>query len=140
MNMRAPDDLLAGTNSSIMLKGLIVSILLHVVLIFGTSFGLYRDWMEYGVHAPTEIKKIKQDAQRKADEAARQEAATQKSAEAAERLEEMKAIAATSAVPASAASAPAVEPQAGKETVTAPEIAPLPPKKSFSFGDDLNLD
>ena len=142
---REPDDLLAEVRRSILGLALLISAAIHLVLIGGTSFGLYRDWGKYGLsspemgfHTPSKMNLIKNRLQREADEAARKAAAEKRAAEAA-------AAAATNA-PAATASAPssgaasATNTSASAGTVKPPEVQPLPPKSNFSFGEDLKLD
>lgn len=139
MTPREPDELLFEINRSMLLKALAISLAVHAVLVFGTSFGLYRDWSAFGMHTPSTIKQMKQKAMREADEAERRAAAVKKAEEA-----KAAEAAATNAPPAAAAvpvqtaeTAPAVETLA---TPVAPELAPLPPKAGFTLGEDLNLD
>lgn len=137
---REPDDLLVEVRRSIMGLALALSALIHIVLIGGTSFGLYRDWAKYGLrsddlgfHTPSDINLIKAREQREADDAARKLAAERKAEAAA-------AFTATNAPAATAASSltPAGS-VTNTGTVKPPEVQPLPPKSEFSFGDDLVL-
>lgn len=134
MTNREPDELLQSISRSILLKALAVSLAIHAVVVFGTSFGLYRDWAVYGVHTPSTIKGLKQKAQKDADEAARRQAAEEKAAAAA-------ADAATNAPPAAAPSASVTPPPTeASPTPQAPEVAPMPPKPTFTLGEDLSLE
>jgi hypothetical protein len=140
---RDPDDLLSDVRRSILGGALLISALIHLVLIGGTSFSLYRDWGKYGLsspemgfHTPSKINLIKNRLRREADDAARKAAAEKRAAEAA-------AFSATNA-PASTASAATGADLGGAATnagaIKPPELKPLPPKSDFSFGEDLTLD
>ena len=120
-----------------------VSLALHAVLLGATSLSLFRDWTEYGVHSPSWINAEKTKARKAADEARRKEEAEKKAAAEEAKAAEMRAGATNSAQKASAP-APAKETPATEKTEpeakTPPEVQPLPPKKSFEYGDDLSLD
>lgn len=148
MTTRDPDELLLAINRSMLMRALAISVAVHAVLVFGTSFSLYRDWRSYGLHAPSEIKRLKRKAEEEAKETARREAAAKRAEEAAaaQAAEGAKpadgaAPATTNTPPATAAGTTTPETTASTNTPPqAPEIAPLPPKTSFTLGDDLNLD
>ena len=42
-----PDSLLKDINKSILTKGIVIALVAHAIIIFGTSFSLYRDWVAY---------------------------------------------------------------------------------------------
>ena len=145
---REPDDLLTGVRHSILGTAMLFSTVIHLVLIGLTSFGLYRDWGQYGLsseemgfHTPSDINILKSREKRAADEAERQAKAEARAAEAAARAatNAPPAAAAGAATPGSAGLAPAAQAGAGA-TVKAPEVEPLPPVKDFTFGEDLKLD
>jgi hypothetical protein len=137
MTIREPDELLSNINRSIMLKALAISLVVHAVVVLGTSFGLYRDWGTYGLHTPSTIKQLKQTAAREAEAAARREAAAKKAVAEAEAAK----VAATNAPAApTAAVVPASMTTQTPGDPEAPELAPMPPKTSFTLGEDLNLD
>ena len=146
--MKTPDELVVGIERSIFGRALLISVIVHVVLIGGTSMSLYKDWQKYGFHAPSYINAVKTQENREAEEARRKAAAEEKAAKEAAKAEEMKAFAATNGVKKAgaksaagaakaAASATAVEEAKDK---TPPELEPLPPKKDFEYGEDLSLD
>lgn len=137
-----PDDLLAGIRHSILGLAIVISTVVHLILIGVTSFGLYRDWgefglhsAEYGFHTPSVMNQIKTARQRAADDEARRVAAEEKAA----------AAAAVAAAAANNATAGTAEAAAGNTNtldaapVTPPELEPLPPKADFNFGEDLQL-
>lgn len=147
--MKTPDELVVGIERSIFGRALLISIIVHVVLIGGTSMSLYKDWAKYGFHAPSYINAVKTQENREAEEARRKAAAEEKAAKEAAKAEEMKAIAATNGVKkagtaksAAAGAAKAATPAAVGEAKdkTPPELEPLPPKKDFEYGEDLSLD
>ena len=136
-----PDDLLVEVRRSILGFALLLSAAIHLVLIGGTSFGLYRDWGKYGLsspemgfHTPSKMNLIKNRLQREADDAARKLAAEERAAAAAAAATNAPAATATAA----AATATNTATPAG--TIKPPEVEPLPPKSDFSFGEDLKLD
>ena len=136
---REPDDLLIEVRRSILGLALALSALIHVVLIGGTSFSLYRDWAKYGLssdergfHTPSDINLIKAQEQRAADDAARKAASERKATEAA-------AFAATNAPAATATVAAPGGTTTNAGAIKPPEVQPLPPKSEFTFGDDLVL-
>lgn len=134
---REPDELLVEVRRSILGFALIVSTVIHVVLIGGSSFSLYRDWGKYGFHTPSTINLLKNQELREADDAARKAAAEAKATAAA-------AFAATNAPAAAVASSAPAGDKGGTTTNTGaikpPEVQPLPPKNDFTFGEDLKLD
>ena len=141
---REPDELLAEVRRSILGFALLLSAAIHLVLIGGTSFGLYRDWGKYGLsspemgfHTPSKMNLIKNRLQREADEAARKAAAEKRAAEAAAAAA-TNAPAATASAPSAGAAATNTPTPAG--TAKPPEVQPLPPKSDFTFGEDLKLD
>ena len=146
--MKTPDELVVGIERSIFGRALMISVIVHVVLIGGTSMSLYKDWQKYGFHAPSYINAVKTQENREAEEARRKAAAEEKAAKEAAKAEEMKAFAATNGVKkagakSAAAGAKAATPAAAVEEAkdkTPPELEPLPPKKDFEYGEDLSLD
>ena len=137
MATSGPDALLEPIQHSVLGLALAASAIIHLVLIVGTSFGLYRDWGEYGLrsddlgfHTPAKINLIKNRQQREAEEEERRLASERRAAEAA----------AASEKTGSAAEAATAAPTDSGNAVTAPEVEPLPPKADFTFGDDLTLD
>ena len=136
MTNKDPDLLLEPLGRSIMVKALIISAVAHVVIIFGTSFGLYADWAEFGVQSPSSIKMKKKELQEQVEEEARRKAAEERAAQAQEAAEGDGSAAGTNA-PGGAAPAPA--PKAEEKAPVAPEIEPLPPKSGFSLGEDFSI-
>ena len=135
-----PDDLLKDIDKSILTKGIIIALVVHAIFVFGTSFGLYKDWGKYGIKAPSTIKAEKKQEQAEADKAHR-EAEIQRKAEAA-------AIAASNAVPVKATAEVKALSAASKEKATAtddkaakkaPEVQPLPPASGEISLDELGL-
>lgn len=141
MNSNEHEQLLSEINRSILGRALVISLAAHLLLIFGTSFSLYKDWSEYGIHKPSTIKLEKKKAEKEKAEAERREAAEKRASDAA-----AAAQAAPAADDAKQASGPApavqpgasAKPQDGQKEVKEPEIKPLP-KKDFSL-DDIGLD
>ena len=149
--MKTPDELVVGIERSIFGRALMISVIVHVVLIGGTSMSLYKDWQKYGFHAPSYINAVKTQENREAEEARRKAAAEEKAAKEAAKAEEMKAFAATNGVKKAAGAAKSAAAGAAKATApaaaveetkdkTPPELEPLPPKKDFEYGEDLSLD
>ena len=149
--MKTPDELVVGIERSIFGRALLISVIVHVVLIGGTSMSLYKDWQKYGFHAPSYINAVKTQENREAEEARRKAAAEEKAAKEAAKAEEMKAFAATNGVKKAAGAAKSAAAGAAKATApaaaveetkdkTPPELEPLPPKKDFEYGEDLSLD
>lgn len=135
-----PDKLLENVGKSILGKAIVIATVIHLLVIGLTSFSLYKDWAQYGVHTPSQINAMKQQEQREADEARRQEEILRKEKAVADAA----AAAASNAAPASASAQ--VAPAAGKEVedpgaqkkVTPPEVEPLPPADDISL-DELGL-
>lgn len=129
------DDLLKDINKSILTKGIIVALVVHAILIFGTSFGLYKDWAKYGVKKPSTIKEEKKQEQVALDKARREEEIQKKAAEAA--------ATASNAVPAKASAATGkADAKADKSdtTVKPPEIEPMKPASTDSLSlDDIGI-
>jgi hypothetical protein len=130
-----PDSLLKDINKSILTKGIIIALVAHAIIIFGTSFSLYRDWAKYGVKSPSSIKAQKKDEKVAADKAKREEEIKRKAEEAA--------ALASNAAPAQASAPAKADAPAGSKAAEAkdgnvkpPEIQPLKPVST----DDLSLD
>ena len=128
-----PDNLLKDINKSILTKGIIIALVAHAIVIFGTSFSLYRDWAKYGVKSPSAIKAQKKEEKVAADKAKREE-------EIKRKAEESAALASNAAPAQASAPAKADTPADAKAdasgTVKPPEIQPLKPAST----DDLSLD
>ena len=136
-----PDELLRNIDKSILAKGIIIAVIVHAIVLFGTSLGLYKDWVAYRdkepvglFKKPSTIKNIKKQEQLEAEKA-RREAEIQRKAEDA-------AMAASNAAPASAeakAAPPAGSASAAAEAEGAkkpPEVEPLPPASGdIDLGD-----
>lgn len=142
-----PDDLLAGIGQSIMGKAIVYSLIGHIVFTVATSVPLFKDWTIYGIKSPSAINAIRTEENRQKEEAERRRKAEEKAAAEAKAEAEAKEKAAAEAAkkgtaataPAtSAASDPAVAEGDGK--IVPPEVQPLPPKKEFTYGEDLSLD
>ena len=125
-----PDNLLKDINQSIMLKGLTISVLVHAVVIFGTSFSLYKDWQEYGVKAPSYINVEKKKQKREAEEAARIAAAEARDAQRA-----ADAAKAAESAPASSNAPSASGTSLRDDPLKALESEILPPIKKFELDD-----
>ena len=123
-----PDMLLAKPASIKLGKGLLISLVVHLILIALTSIGLYKAWAKWGIssdkgfHTPNVIKALEKEERKAADEAAKaaSEAEAQKKAEVASETK----VAAT--------------PE--KKAPEKPEELPLDkevekPPKSFDLGD-----
>ncbi|MBQ6246579.1 MAG: hypothetical protein IJK04_06920 [Kiritimatiellae bacterium] len=131
-----PDSLLKDINKSILTKGIVIALVAHAIIIFGTSFSLYRDWAKYGVKTPSAIKAQKKEEKVAADKAKREE-------EIKRKAEESAALA-SNAAPAQASSPAKTAAPAGSKaaeaktdgTVKPPEIQPLKPAST----DELSLD
>ncbi len=131
-----PDSMLKDVNKSILAKGIIVALVAHAVIVFGTSFSLYRDWAKYGVKTPSSIKAQKKEEKVAADKAKREE-------EIKRRADEAAALASNSAPAQASAPAKADTPVGSKaagaaadSAVKPPEIQPLSPATT----DELSLD
>ncbi|MCL1856044.1 MAG: hypothetical protein FWF84_00135 [Kiritimatiellaeota bacterium] len=138
---RDPDTLLIGTRKSMMTQGLLIALAVHAVVLFGTSFGLYKEWGEYGVyssehgiHSPSTIKEIKRQREKAAEEE------TRKAAQNA-RKEEQSAMAAKNASDKPAAK-PA--PKDDDDPLGIPRKDnyenQISPQKPFDISSDLGLD
>ncbi len=139
-NQFNPDDLLKNINKSILTKGIIVALIVHAAIVFGTSFGLYRDWAEYGVKKPSTIKQEKKQKQVEAEKARREEEIKRKAEEAAIAASNAAPVKATAETKAAAAQSKAGEGAKGAEGDGAakkpPEIEPLPPASGdIDLGD-----
>lgn len=132
MNTKDPDELLKETNRSTLTKAMLISTVIHFVLIFGTSFGLYADWVEVGgIHSPSTIKQMRAKSEKDAADEERRVAAEKRAVEMA---------AAAEAAPASKpAATPAPTPTPPLASPTAPDLEPLPPKEGFTLGEDFTL-
>ena len=143
MTNKDPDLLLEPLGRSIMVKALIISAVAHVVIIFGTSFGLYADWAEYGVHSPATIKLLQMAQEEKVEEEARRKAAEERAAQVQEAAVAAEGSPASTNAPGGTAPAPAegAKPAAKPEekAPAAPELEPLPPKAGFSLGEDFSI-
>ncbi len=140
--IKDPDDLLKNVGKSMVAKGIIIALIIHAVVIFGTSFSLYKDWRVYGVKTPSSIKAIKKAEKIEAEKKAR-DAEIARKAEAA-------AVAASNAVPVSAeakASADKAEGTLGGDAADtepaqqkkAPELEPLPPSDGFELDSSFGI-
>lgn len=132
MNTKDPDELLKETNRSTLAKAMLISTVIHCVLIVGTSFGLYADWVEVGgIYSPSTIKQMRAKSEKDAADEERRVAAEKRAAEMA---------AAAEAAPASKpAATPAPTPAPPQASPTAPDLEPLPPKEGFTLGEDFTL-
>ena len=131
-----PDSLLKDINKSILTKGIVIALVAHAVIVFGTSFSLYRDWAKYGVKTPSTIKAQKKEEKVAADKAKREE-------EIKRKAEESAALASNAAPAQASAPAKADAPAGSKAaeakadgTVKPPEIQPLKPAST----DEISLD
>ena len=127
-----PERLLDSINRSIFVRAFLMSLVVHLVIVFASSFGLYKDWSVYGIqsedygfHIPSVIKTIKRDVA-----AANEEAQRQKHLE--ERIAEQTAEADQSSTPEPVEE---TESTSQPETPTPPEIEPMAPKENFSLDD-----
>ena len=145
MTNKDPDLLLEPLGRSIMVKALIISAVAHVVIIFGTSFGLYADWAEFGVQSPSSIKMKKKELQEQVEEEARRKAAEERAAQVQEAAVAAEGDGAAAGTNAPAGAAPAAAggekpaPKAEETAPAAPELEPLPPKSGFSLGEDFSI-
>lgn len=139
MTNKDPDLLLEPLGRSIMVKALIISAVAHVVIIFGTSFGLYADWAEFGVQSPSSIKMKKKELQEQVEEEARRKAAEERAAQAQEAAVAAEGDGSAAGTNAPGGAAPAPAPKAEEKAPVAPEIEPLPPKSGFSLGEDFSI-
>lgn len=122
-----PDVLLEATSRSTMGTALLLSLAIHACVVFGTSFGLYREWKAYGLHSPSTIKQIKKEQAEQVREVARRQEA-----------EKRAAVAEEDAGKTQKPSASPADPNAEKPPV-APELEPLPPKSEFQLGEDFDI-
>ncbi len=136
-NLSKSDSLLVNIGRSIVFKATVISIILHAVLMGGTSIGLFKDWQVYGIKSPSQINAIRTAERKEAEEKKRKAAAAEKAKKEAAAAEEARNIAATNKVQSAAAAQTGELTKDGKKP---PEVQPLPPKKEFEYGDDLSLD
>ena len=131
-----PDSLLKDINKSILTKGIVIALVAHAIIVFGTSFSLYRDWAKYGVKTPSAIKAQKKEEQIAADKAKREEEIKRKAEESAA----LASNAAPAQVSAPAKTAAPVGSKAAEAkadgVVKPPEIQPLKPAST----DEISLD
>lgn len=139
MTNKDPDLLLEPLGRSIMVKALIISAVAHVVIIFGTSFGLYADWAAFGVQSPSSIKMKKKELQEQVEEEARRKAAEARAAQAQEAAVAAEGDGSAAGTNAPGGAAPATAPKAEEKAPVAPELEPLPPKSGFSLGEDFSI-
>lgn len=143
--MKKPDTLLTEIEKSIFVKALVISIIAHIVLLAVTSVSLFIDWGTYGIHSPSYINAVKAkenkeaEAERRKKELEEKAAAASKGEKAAGEVKPANTAPAKEKAP-DAKEAPQSASSAKEESVTPPEIEPLPPKKEFQLGDDLSLD
>ena len=115
---------------------IVIALVAHAIIVFGTSFSLYRDWAKYGVKTPSAIKAQKKEEKVAADKAKREE-------EIKRKAEESAALASNAAPAQASAPAKADAPAGSKAaeakadgTVKPPEIQPLKPAST----DEISLD
>jgi hypothetical protein len=136
-NTREPESLLTNVNHSIFFKGLLISAAVHIAFLGLTSFGLYRDWAEYGFrseigfHTPSNIQRLQRDRAREREAAERERREEERRADRAARAleDEERREREADAAPA----------RATPQTPAEPEIEPLPPRP-FSLDDLPDLD
>lgn len=134
-NETNPDGLLKDINKSILAKAIVIALVAHAIVVFGTSFSLYRDWAQYGVKSPSAIKNQKKEERLAAEKAARDEEIKRKADEAA--ALSSNAVPAKASAPAAAKPAEAADGAKGASgQVKPPEIQPLDRPST----DDLSLD
>lgn len=133
-----PDSLLKDINKSILTKGIVIALVAHAIVVFGTSFSLYRDWAKYGVKTPSAIKAQKKEEQIAADKAKREEEIRRKAEESAALASNAAPVQATAETKAAAAQSKSVDAKSGNATgnVKPPEIEPMKPVST----DDVSLD
>ncbi len=134
-----PDSLLKDINKSILTKGIVIALVAHAIVVFGTSFSLYRDWATYGVKTPSAIKAQKKEEQIAADKAKREEEIRRKAEESAalaSNAAPAKATAETKTEAAQSKSADAKATEASGNVKKPPEIEPMKPGST----DDISLD
>lgn len=73
-DIKTPLQIMSPVSRSHLARSLLLSFVAHVLLIGLTSFGLYADWMRFGMRMPQELKRLKKqaaiaelDAQREAE-------------------------------------------------------------------------
>jgi hypothetical protein len=130
-----PDSLLKDINKSILTKSIVIALVAHAIIIFGTSFSLYRDWAKYGVKSPSAIKTQKKEEKVAADKAKREEEIKRKAEESAA-LASNAAPAQASAQTKADAPADAKADAKADGSVKPPEIQPLKPAST----DEISLD
>lgn len=135
-NLSKSDSLLVNIGRSIVFKATVISIILHAVLMGGTSIGLIKDWQVYGIKSPSQINAIRTAERKEAEDKKRKAEAAERAKKEAAAAEEARKIAATNKVQ----SASAATGELTKDGKKPPEVQPLPPKKEFEYGDDLSLD
>ena len=140
---REPESLLQGINRSIFTKALLVSTVVHFAFLGVTSFGLYREWGEfgmfseaYGFHTPSDLKQLRRDRAEEAEDTARQEA--EEARRDARRAEAMAEAEAEEAARDAEPTAPRGSQRGTQPPPTEPEVEPLPPR-AFSLDDVLDL-
>lgn len=122
-------------------KGVFLSVVIHVLLIALTSFGVYKAWMKWGLvsdkgfNTPNVMKQLEKEAKKNAEDQAKE------AAEAAEQLAKAKANAEEmSADDAAKEQPPSAAVKAKDAGETAPRQTPLDqqvekPPKGFDLGD-----
>ncbi len=83
LKTKLPEDLMAEINQSIITKGMVISITIHLLVVGLTSFGLYADWVKYGFMLPYEIRVAKKQI---ADEARKEMLSAERQKKDADRL------------------------------------------------------
>ena len=138
-----PDSLLKDINKSILTKGIIIALVAHAIIIFGTSFSLYRDWVAYRnkepvgfIKKPSTIKTIKKEEKVAADKAKREEEIKRKAEESAALASNAAPAKASAEVKGAATQPKAAADAKGENNAKPPEIQPLKPVST----DDLSLD
>lgn len=94
MSNNDPDALLKTMDKKGIFGDLMVSIVLHLLVIGLTSFGLYASWAKWGVHSPSQIKVLEKAAAKEAAKA--EQKAKEEAAAAAAATNEVKAAQTTS--------------------------------------------
>ena len=134
-----PDSLLKEINKSVLTKGIVIALVAHAVVVFGTSFSLYRDWAKYGVKTPSAIKAQKKEEQIAADKAKREEEIRRKAEESAALASNAAPAKATAETKADAGQTKASDAKASDASGNVkkpPEIEPMKPGST----DDISLD
>ncbi len=132
-DLREADALLVNINRSIFTRALLFSTVVHIGFLALSSFSLYKDWATYGMfsdkrgfHTPSEIKSIRREQAKDAEDAERTKRMEARLAEQRAQASLADANATPTPDPAAAATAaPAAE----------PTVEPLPPKPGFSLDD-----